>query len=529
MHTIAETIPRASWEDPVLPFRERFRRHGRRMAARLLGPAGSLTFHLLLVGALVLMAVAPEPLTDGGAGYDIVPLPPEAGPLDPPAAVPTTPGTGTPSALDPLAGLPAAALPGTAAAGPDASGDAASVVAPGLDPAPVPAPFFEGPFNPRLSLSVGGFIDATERTPEGITNAIRRWWPSAGPGGRRTPGGGLPAGADPGIDTAVVRALRWLQSQQLPDGSWPGTAKSAMTALAVLALLGHGEKPDKQPFGPVTRRGIEWLLNDQEESGRFKSRDSNDYTQPIAAYALAEAYAMTQHPVAKKAAEKALALVVRGQHPTGGFNYNLDQTERDDTSYMAWCAQAMKAGRLAKLDVPGLEAAMRRAVVGFKLNAHPEGGFGYVSPGRTGLSGAGALSLQMLGAGGAREVRDTLAFLEPVTFRFDRWAQQPYGGASPLYYWYYVTQTKFQDGARAFDSWNRTFAPELVARQKTEQIAGPDGATIDAGHWESPSPSEHHGGVVQDTALCTLMLEVYYRYLPSYQRGEPVEDLATAR
>ena len=34
----------------------------------------------------------------------------------------------------------------------------------------------------------------------------------------------------------------------------------------------------------------------------------------------------------------------------------------------------------------------------------------------------------------------------------------------------------------------------------------------------------HSGGVVQDTCLCTLMLEVYYRYLPSFKHVEAGPD-----
>jgi hypothetical protein len=43
---------------------------------------------------------------------------------------------------------------------------------------------------------------------------------------------------------------------------------------------------------------------------------------------------------------------------------------------------------------------------------------------------------------------------------------------------------------------------------------------VDIGHWKSPCAGEHTGGVVQDTALCCLMLEVYYRYLKVADREE---------
>jgi prenyltransferase beta subunit len=371
---------------------------------------------------------------------------------------------------------------------------------PPIDPNPSPRSI------PWASLPIG----SGARTPFGITNSIAKWNPD-----KISP-----------INNAVLLALRWLKKYQQPDGSWTGTAPPAMTALALLAFLGHAEKPDSAEFGPTVKRAILWLLANQEETGRFKGRDGNDYTQPIAAYALCEAAFMTGHPDVRAAAEQAVAVIVRGQHDNGGFNYNLNQENRNDTSYMAWCAQAMKAAEVAKLDVADLGPAAKRAIGGFRGNADPRGGFGYTGPERTGLSGAGALCMQLLGAGDAREVRDTIAFLAPATFNFEKWDKQPYSGASPLYYWYYITQAKYQHSKETFAGWNNLFVPELIRRQILEKqaIEGPDGKPADIGHWESPSKSEHTGGVVQDTCLCTLMLEVFYRYLPSYQqvasRGE---------
>jgi hypothetical protein len=64
----------------------------------------------------------------------------------------------------------------------------------------------------------------------------------------------------PGED-AVVRALRWLKKNQNADGSWPKT-KPAMTGLALLCFLAHGEVPgDGDEFGDTVQRAIEYLLN----------------------------------------------------------------------------------------------------------------------------------------------------------------------------------------------------------------------------------------------------------------------------
>ena len=47
------------------------------------------------------------------------------------------------------------------------------------------------------------------------------------------------------------------------------------------------------------------------------------------------------------------------------------------------------------------------------------------------------------------------------------------------------------------------------------------GIARDIGYWDAPGKA-HSGGRVQDTCLCTLQLEVYYRYLPTFKA--PVAD-----
>jgi hypothetical protein len=334
-------------------------------------------------------------------------------------------------------------------------------------------------------------------------------------------------------EAAVLRALRWLKKNQTSEGYWEGSAKPAkpaMTAMALLCYLAHNETPQSLEFGATVKRALEYLVKAQDATGHFAGMDGYDYTQPIAAYALCEAYGLTQHPSLKDPAVKAITEVVKGQNPSGGFNYNLKPSERNDTSYMAWCCQALKAAKMAGLepDVPGLASCMKKSIAGFKLNAGQSGGFGYDGPGNSGLSGAGALSMQLLGAAKAAEVVNTMTLLDPCTFSFDTPDKQPYGGdrGSHVYYWYYITQAKFQHSPETFAAWNKLFSPELCKQQQIEKnaIEGPDGKMADIGHWKSPAKSERTGGVVQDTALCCLMLEVYYRYLPSFRQVEAAPD-----
>ncbi len=310
-------------------------------------------------------------------------------------------------------------------------------------------------------------------------------------------------------EPAVLRALRWLKQEQRPNGSW-NSPPVAMTGLALLCFLAHGEIPDSEEFGDTVRRAMEYLLSVRRPDGRFPG----NYDMPIATYALCEAFGITRIPMLYDGAEQALDILVRGQHESGGWDYNCQPGTRDDTSYMGWCVQALKAGHMADITHPSLQTAMQKAVHGFQNNAHPAGGFGYTGPGQGGLTGVGVLSLQLLGAAREPECRRGIAWLESITCDWDK----PWG-ARPLYYWYYATQAKFHEGGNTWNQWNKQFAVMVASRQTLVKGAGPDG--VDTGYWIAPTETEQSLGNVYSTCLCTLMLEVYYRYLPTFQTPEP--------
>jgi len=320
-------------------------------------------------------------------------------------------------------------------------------------------------------------------------------------------------------EDAVMRALRWLKKNQQPDGSWK-TQKIAMTGLAVLTFLAHGEKPGDSPeFGESVQRALEFLLRSQKADGHFQGADGNEYAHPIAAYALCEAYGMTLNPNIKTAAERALVPIIQGQHPTGGWTYRMltgvDKESgkyRDDTSYMGWCAQALKAAHMAQLKPAGLEKATKLAIRGFKNNTHPNGGFGYTGPGQGGLTGVGTLCLQLLGAASETEVKKSLALMDSWKPSFD--IKNPLGG-SLQYYCYYATQAKFHAGGKRWETWNREMQPLYVNAQKIERNAAKDdhGHDVDVGWWTNGDA--HTDRPVMDTCLAALQLMVYYRYLPT--------------
>ncbi len=418
-----------------------------------------------------------------------------------------------PEPLDPVAPpepLPVPELPDVTTAGADVpAGDIGGTAS---DPTPLPAQAPRGPI-------LGG------------STTIRSLPRLRGPySSRPGPDGPGPVGA--GGDDAVLRALRWLKLHQEPDGCWRsgsgggeaygGGVPAAMTAFAVLAYLGHGETPVSAEFGGTVEQALRWLVVHQQPDGRFEGSDPHAYAQPIAAYALCEAFTMTRIPLLKDAAGRAVQVLLDGQQASGGWTYNCARPAdpRNDLSYGGWCVQALKAALMAGLDRSGVDDALKRAVRGVQANASPAGGFGYTAPGEGRLTGVGVLCLQILGQGRDPTVRNGLRWLRGHAAC--RWEPQP---GRPLYYWYYETQAFFQEGGEAWKQWDRQFAAQLCRNQQVlpDALPGPRGRAVAVGYWETIGADESYGRVY-NTALCALMLEVYYRILPSYKDTQEAQD-----
>lgn len=326
-------------------------------------------------------------------------------------------------------------------------------------------------------------------------------------------------GGDAQTEEAVMRALRWLKKNQQPNGSW-AKQSIAMTGLAILTFLAHNEKPgDSEEFGSTVQKALEFLLSQATTEGRFKGADGHEYALPIATYAICEAYGMTMNPNVKGVAEKSLSTIIKGQHPSGGWDYNCAQTSRDDTSYMGWCVQALKAGKMANLNVEGLDKASKLAIQGFKKNAGPSGGFGYTGggPGNGGLTAVGTLCMQLLGAADQKEVKASLDAMDAWAPTLEEKSPVIQGG-SLQYYLYYATQCRFHAGAKRWNDWNIMMKKVYVPAQKitpatTSGYVDHKGVAQEIGYWENND--KHTDRPVMDTCLAALQLMVYYRYLPT--------------
>ena len=189
-------------------------------------------------------------------------------------------------------------------------------------------------------------------------------------------------------------------------------------------------------------------------------------------------------------------------------------------SVSGWNYQALKAAFAAGCSAAGLEAAIDKSInVGLKQTVYVQDQkcFCYCtnSGARQGPKGtmtaAATLCLQLFGAGKAPQTLAGMKYLETNEFKMD-W-RNPGCSGWPIYQWYYETQCFFQGysgkGGK-WQEWNKMFSRTLVHTQESD------------GRWDAPdgNESKHLPGLnnpIYSTSLCCLMLEVYYRYLPTFK------------
>jgi hypothetical protein len=222
--------------------------------------------------------------------------------------------------------------------------------------------------------------------------------------------------------------------------------------------------------------------------------------------------------------EKAVQVLLDGQkHYThGGWQmYAYDGSEgynQWDISLSSFCAQALKAAYIAGAENLGLKDGMDKAAQFMISKQKEDGSFPYSNSNlgrQPNITAAAVLSLQLLGYSNDNATKSGLHYLRDAGANW----RQPV--PAQVYAWYYITQAKFHQGGSAWSSWNEKCAPTLIRNQNED------------GSWLSPSLALTGDGVTREyrgeeinsklysTTLAALSLQVYYRFLPTYQ---PIED-----
>jgi hypothetical protein len=140
-----------------------------------------------------------------------------------------------------------------------------------------------------------------------------------------------------------------------------------------------------------------------------------------------------------------------------------------------------------------------------------DGTFGYRTPGSShpGLVGVGAVCLQMW------KNKSKAAVTKASDFMANKVEVNYAAGNANLYAWYYNTLACFMKGGSTWEKWNKKFQKEIVGAQNADGSWPATGSSKGGRGISYQGTGDSPSAVVYRTALCTLMLEVYYRYLPT--------------
>lgn len=313
-------------------------------------------------------------------------------------------------------------------------------------------------------------------------------------------------------EKAVVKALDWLQDTQNPDGSWSDKYKVAMTGMAILAYLGHCETPKSTKYGKTVEKGIVYLVNTGMQKGPNgllatpgENGISTAYEHGIATYALAESYTFCNElkypiPNLKEVTKKCGDRILEGQTNSGGYVYHLPNGGNGgDNSVGYWQLQALKACKHTKI---WPESKFRRHIdQAMKWLAQVQGQNGAIGyrndPNRSPqLTGGALLCMQFWGEGDSKAAKKAAEYIRENT-KFGNFG----GKDSNLYYHYYNAQAMINVGGKDWDWYNKMVRDAVVDAQQSD------------GSWKQKMS---HGPINDHMATClaTMLLEVYYRFLP---------------
>jgi hypothetical protein len=338
-------------------------------------------------------------------------------------------------------------------------------------------------------------------------------------------------GGTPECELAVSRSLAWLKAQQNADGSWGRSNKGAMTGLTLLCYLGLCETPDSAFFGDNVRNGMLYLVELAKKNpygivAEQVVSDSATYEHGIATYALGEMYSFYRLgnrslPGLREAFEKGVQVIIEQQNQQGSWTYggknagiphayNKD-SRGEDLSVSGWQFQALKAAKHSGLKIAGLDAAIKRCCEYLESKQTKDGGFGKTNRdehyNQWSLTGCGVLGLQTLAHNKVTPVKKGIRFLRDfLTSEPLDWERN-----CNLYCWYYYTQAFFQAGGDDWKFYNAQFLSQILGAQQ------PDGSfKRGRPNW----PAGDAADAIYRQCLCTLQLEVYYRYLKVADRAE---------
>ncbi len=343
----------------------------------------------------------------------------------------------------------------------------------------------------------------------------------------------LKNGGSEASERAVEMSLRWMADMQEADGRWSSArqggglskkdpqgqdrldggiyADTGVTGLVILSFLGAGYTHEEGQYSTNVRRAIDWLISQQQSNGYLGGRATRYdmmYCHAIAAFALGEAYGMQSDanafPELRDAVRGGVKLISAMQNEDGGWRYG--KGGESDMSMFGWQLMALKSAVNAGIPV---SEETRRGMTKF-LQARALGNRGGLAGYKLNEKPTPAMTAEALFCRQMFNVRQSDAASQEAVGYLRQ--NLPRLAMYDEYCWYYGTLAMFQHDGEPWEEWNASLRDTLVGLQRT--------SGSQAGSWDPNGKWAGIGGRLYSTALSTMSLEVYYRFLRIYQSEE---------
>lgn len=326
-------------------------------------------------------------------------------------------------------------------------------------------------------------------------------------------------------EEALERALRWIVNHQHNDGGWSfrledpdGPCKgkcehrrvnaddapiprTAATGLCLLALMGAGHTHEQGIYAENIRRGIYFLQGQASRTSKgFDLQNGSMYGHGIAALALAEAFVLTGDEDLRELLQGTTMFAAAAQHDSGGWGYQPGGPP--DITLTAWQVIGMQTSLTKGIGIPTQTIPLANQYV--LTLANPEQNrFGYKTPEPRPSATAIGLLLQMYfgvlpGQTNLREGLDWIASLGP--------------SETNVYFNYYAMLALHHSRHRDRMDFAAALQEYLIRTQATRGH--------EDGSWNFPDRYGSVGGRLYTTAMCALILETPYRYVPMYGKSD---------
>jgi hypothetical protein len=308
------------------------------------------------------------------------------------------------------------------------------------------------------------------------------------------------------------RGLEWLQNQQDATGRWKssgGESGPGVTGLATMAFLAYGDDPNHGIYAETMSRALRSIIEDQ--NGKTGYIGPSMYHHGFAMLALAEAYGACDEEKLwigsqvdeskRRTIGQALELAVRTAVTSQNKNsIGAWRYSPDATDADTSVSGAVLVGLLAARNA-GIEVpdkSIDRAVEYFKSMTSPSGQVAYTG----GLGGFDNSPARVSIATLVYSIsgrKDLKEFKATSTFlkASDVSETSDHYGE---YTAYYKAQALFQADIEAWEKWNKVLIRELKEKQRSD------------GHFDG-----NYGPAVA-TAMNLLSVALNFRFLPIYER-----------